>query len=559
MSQQLNTDNLTYDLEANSSGEVKINNSALTYVSSVPKSKCPPAKPPRRKLSYPNEYTKGNNDESLQSSSTKSPNDPKNVLNNSSTKYNEVLSKSSSSASSKRLSTTSGTEGSDYGSLQGDNQNPRMSYHPEKCRNSLLDPFCKSTPKVPERRRNSIQSTWPTVHSPASIYYTPLSTPKSTFNWTYGQSRFQENQKALKLAEKILGQKSSSIYRRHNSDPQIALERRPSRRGIRQRAVDRRSHSFLGLVGSTAFGCSRFSKQWEQSCYIEKSSYLLLSEEVKMLRDMCDKLWEQLRQTQLKLELFQNNTTSNQSSPSFSDLLSEVYYAQRDRDKAVQERLELFMTERQYLLAQVENLREIIFRRNIHKVETSDDEIITHEEPKSLDKVLEALEICNSPSKLEEHQKRLLRRVKQAKEIRQTSLAQQLSKVTSQRDAAIAQLNAVTNEMQGFQWEAASQHPKQEEESIKRLEELREEVESLQLCYSLQSSQQNPSLSLEAEDICFYSLDKTEATPDVDLLKALLKAEYRARTQKEEQCQKLERLVNVLRKKLLGNKMGIPV
>lgn len=107
-------------------------------MNTLPKSKCPPAKPPRRKLSYSSESGKGTSDSSLihPSSETDKINKTKKSIDNSinhklpgsltELTRNQNLSKSSSSASSasKESGGSPSTDiGSDYGSFQGDQFN----------------------------------------------------------------------------------------------------------------------------------------------------------------------------------------------------------------------------------------------------------------------------------------------------------------------------------------------------------------------------------------------------------------------------------------------------
>lgn len=604
-------------------------------MNTLPKAKCPPAKPPRRKLSYSSESGKGTTtDSSVLNGSTEGTKlltfgSKGSVVNTHITQSlpsnvadmmrNQNLSKSSSSASSasKESGGSPTTDiGSDYGSFQGDHSHlpssERYGDHlierwptpskalfrtPKKSQFSNYSTesptshrFCCSTNSPLKPSFGKMSHSTPTNQNNNSIYYTPQCTTPTCFR-NCSEKEKSSNLRNSSGNDICLGQTVPTccgVERRHNSDPQISLERRPSRRlkgslTGKMSLSNRNKRLFAEepvkrTKRSQSFACNQHLHHHHHHHETESPRVLLLPhstvccldswmqkkpEKTETIEDICHKIWKK-HQSQSNGE-WNNSKTSKNSN--FSEILSEIYYSQKERDKAIQERLEIVTEQRNKLIEEVESLQQIIFRQNVWKNDSQEDESdFDSQNLESLDQLLLGLN-TSSPSKLEIHKEQILAQVNKAHKRR--SKVSSSRRNSSQPQSLMEELNnpAEQWDCDGFVCQKVSE---ERSKTIQKMSEMEDGLTSLQL-YSLRNNgflnghdknadnfQKSNSDDEDDEEIGVFHLE-SEHNPNDDELRAKLQKESKARHEAEDNCRKLERLVNVLRKKLAGTSLGVQV
>lgn len=353
-----------------------------------------------------------------------------------------------------------------------------------------------------------------------------------------------------------------------------------------------------------------------QSASVPGDNSLLL-EEVKVLREMNDQLWKHLCSTQSRLDQLQNanlpsESENSLSSPSFAELLTSIYYAQKEKEELIEARLQVALNERDAAVRELEELVEMLGR---NFKETTSNGGVEDISDKTIKELLKEVETTQDPAKLMQHHNMLLTHLYHEKKGK-------LGGVPSDLQLALVEKNALTMVKQleeelhhwkhssdGWhrdtkQWEASlldilCQVISQRDSAYQKVSKLQEELKSLHHFFRQQKPSSNVQLSpsyegIQAQELisqcqgnCKIHCASSEVTScddsgdtgkvvnynvseklpsDVDGLKAemltlnqTLQSETKARQIAEESCRRLERLVGVLRKKVNGLHVGVQV
>lgn len=385
----------------------------------------------------------------------------------------------------------------------------------------------------------------------------------------------------------------------------------------------RRRNSGQRVVTPT--GCSspkNCSEMAEDSSPLQSASVpsdnSLLLEEVKVLREMNDQLWKHLCSTQSKLDQLQNanfssETENNVASPSFADLLTSIYYAQKEKEDLIEARLQVALNERDAAVHELEELVEML-GRNFQ--ETISDGNIEDISDKTLKELLKEVETTQDPAKLVQHHNMLLAHLYREKKGKLGGVSSDLQLALVEKNNALTMVKQLEEELHHWkhssdgwhrdtkQWEASlldilCQVISQRDSAYQKVNKLQEELKSLHHCFRQQKHSGDVQLNPSYEGIqtqehvsqcqgscrvhcastevisCDESGDKgktvnyngSEGIPsELEVLKAeiltlnqSLQSEMKARQIAEESCCRLERLVGVLRKKVNGLHVGVQV
>ncbi|XP_078515481.1 mirror-image polydactyly gene 1 protein [Lissotriton helveticus] len=318
----------------------------------------------------------------------------------------------------------------------------------------------------------------------------------------------------------------------------------------------------------------------------------LLLKELDILRDTNTKLREALSERDLELQSLKVELELQEAASEAglaertAALVEEVYLAQRERDQAVMARLRLANEERDDAIIRAKRLEQ-----SLRELE----DINPEEQEATLQELLARVQTADSGTDIERSAAILLDRVQRTKERKREITAEEMSAVLAERDAALAQCKRLEEELrcarertqksapvgslavetpparaQKVQLMSLQQDRDQAVEEYKRLEE---ELQTLRVYYSLHQSlsqevilkeqfqvaihtyeealknreqvalitqKQNEALSAQAQQVVCES-----ATLHVRLQQAESAAQAA-----EEKVQRLERLVDVLRKKV---------
>ncbi|XP_067134959.1 myosin heavy chain, clone 203-like isoform X1 [Centruroides vittatus] len=410
-------------------------------------------------------------------------------------------------------------------------------------------------------------------------------------------------------------------HRRHHSDPVLSWDNKLTKKSM-VRTASQRSHSFIGPSPNKAFNKLSMENLKNQHYLGGIKDPILLSAEVKALREINEKLWQHLHSVQSQLDIlqkFKHVSKSDMSRPTqFADLLAEIYYAQKERDQAMQARLRLMMQERDTAVNQLQQLLKCLGSDLKQESDSSDEDeieeslqngndflkmnLLSHQ---GVDKLLRNLEATQSPVKLMHQKEILLANVYRARDHRKHRLSHELRVILAERDAAIEKARSLEEELLQWrhsnslwqadtkQWESnlldtLRQVITERDTSIAKVNELEEK---LRLCYHLQASligvnNQQGISEIEQLDVFQKTESSQESTQkgfgetslitsllqsnlnneekshlqnEMSTLSLQLESEKKAREIAEEKYQKLERLVNVLQKKVNGLSVGVSV
>ncbi|GIY83442.1 hypothetical protein CDAR_221151 [Caerostris darwini] len=361
-----------------------------------------------------------------------------------------------------------------------------------------------------------------------------------------------------------LESKSSSRehHKRHHSDPVLSYKDKSNSKNDLQKYVPK-SHSIL----------ENFSFDNQRLCTSLNASFKLketknLHEEIKNLKEINNKLWQHLCSTQACLENMKGNSEENTSSVSISDLLSSLYCSQKARECAMEDRMKIILEERNTAVQELENMVQIIARN-------FKDEIIEKEEKCSDEEIknlLKEIEMTYNPSRLLQQQHHLKEKVKYLEEELKSmkicnelwnadnkhwenNLLNILCQVIQQRDVAISKTNNIqTLELTGS---------RSARENIEFMNQLMDSFGSLQ---KHNEDGLKKKFQTSYHDTQKHEVSIESTSDDIGLLKdeilvlnRALKMEIEKRENAEEKCLRLERLVNVLQRKVNGQNVGISV
>ncbi|XP_035286797.1 mirror-image polydactyly gene 1 protein isoform X1 [Anguilla anguilla] len=324
----------------------------------------------------------------------------------------------------------------------------------------------------------------------------------------------------------------------------------------------------------------------------EKNIAFLLKE-LDSLRDLNKKLQDRLALKERELEeravdgqLLESELEARACEKAGA-LVEEIYTAQRERDQAVMARLRLANEERDEALLRANRLQQAAAElENINPEENDAD----------LEELLNRINGADSALGIERSGAVIVDRLQKARERRKKITAEEMNAVIEERDAALAKCRRLEQDLhhakeQSQTWANSARHPtaennqeharkeeleavsRERDVAVERSQGLEEELQSLRAHYSLhQSLSQEASLkeqfdsTLNANSEALHTqegqltqdtLHQEQLMAQIQALasehqstQAQLKLAREAEKEASEKVQKLERLVEVLRKKV---------
>lgn len=373
----------------------------------------------------------------------------------------------------------------------------------------------------------------------------------------------------------------NTFHRRYHSEPLLSC----FERSLEDKSVYRTSVNMTFRNGKDINNLNKC--QYLRDYYVKEAQYL--REECKSLKEMNNKLWEQLCSVQASLDV--NKSEENYSSfPISAEFLSHMYFAQKTKDIAMEGRLKVALEDRDIAINELEEMVQAV-ARNFE----DNDQIYGGNEnvDKKLKQLLQEIEATHNPAKLLHQQRLLFSHLYHCKEHNQNRLSYDLKVAVKERDIAIEKVKQLENELKHLKlarniwhsdvkhWESSlleilCQVIEQRDDLLKN--DKRHELNS---CYinsnKLQHHANSPQLPeessveftlqpLQMESKKNLLLSKESSSDEVKVLKEeiitlnkALKDEVRCRESAEENSKRLERLVYILRKKIGEQHVGVPV
>ncbi|XP_022249370.1 uncharacterized protein LOC106465747 isoform X2 [Limulus polyphemus] len=321
--------------------------------------------------------------------------------------------------------------------------------------------FC-STPLCKESRYCSPSST---SHSLASIYYTPLEYRNKSNHlgldtlWnSYNQVLYplkRSSDQTLKTSScglvknggigefSVKGVKGP-FHRRHHSDPLIPWDEKQSKN-----RNSKRSRSFVESDSRNISYATHSSHIKGKHLPWAKQDPEMLMEEIRMLEEINDKLWQKLQKAQAEVEILRKTRGDSHQlvdyqGPGFAELLGSIYYAQKERDQAVNSRLRLANQERDQTIEQLRQTVHVLGNKHLPDTDSCDDEDSIDLD---LNKILDSLETTRSPPRLLHNQEALLASVHKARVSKQHQLTKEFNTLLHERNTAIEKTKLLEQEV----------------------------------------------------------------------------------------------------------------
>ncbi|XP_066884670.1 mirror-image polydactyly gene 1 protein isoform X8 [Kogia breviceps] len=289
----------------------------------------------------------------------------------------------------------------------------------------------------------------------------------------------------------------------------------------------------------------------------KEETIALLLKELDILKASNKKLQEKLtkedkeqRKLKLKLEL-QEKATEAQIAEKTAALVEEVYFAQRERDEAIMSRLQLANEERDEAVARSKHMEmSLKLLENINPEEND----------MTLQELLNRINNADTGIAIQKNGAIIVDRIYKTKECKKRITAEEMNAVIEERDAALSQAKLL-----------AMQQAR--ETAVQQFKKLEEEIQTLRVYYSLHKSlsqeenlkdQFNHTLSTyeealkNRENIVSITQQQNDelatqlqqALTDRANMELELQHTIEASQAANDKVQKLERLVDVLRKKV---------
>ncbi|XP_030341132.1 mirror-image polydactyly gene 1 protein isoform X2 [Strigops habroptila] len=306
----------------------------------------------------------------------------------------------------------------------------------------------------------------------------------------------------------------------------------------------------------------------------------------KKLEDKLSEKDKELKTIKLDLEL-QERATEAKIAEKIAALVEEVYSAQRERDEAVMARLRLAHEERDEAFLRVQHLEECL--KELENINPEENDM-------TLQELLNRINNADTGIDILKNGAIILNRIHRTKERKKKIIAEEMNAVIEQRDAALYQckrleqelhhlkeqnqtsannmrhLTAENNQERALKAELIALQ-QEKEAALQHCKKLEEEIQTLRVYYSLSKSLPE-GMRLQDQLNCTYSTSEggLQGRADVvtltycqieDLAAQLQQArseqkDTELKLQKalevsqeaNEKVQKLERLVDVLRKKV---------
>ncbi|XP_066133887.1 mirror-image polydactyly gene 1 protein [Saccopteryx bilineata] len=325
----------------------------------------------------------------------------------------------------------------------------------------------------------------------------------------------------------------------------------------------------------------------------KEKTIVFLQTELDILRASNKKLQEKLskedkeqRKLKLKLEL-QEKATEAQIAEKTAALVEEVYFAQRKRDEAIMSRLQLANEERDEAVARAKHME-----MSLKMLENINPE----ENDMTLQELLNRINNADTGIAIEQNGAVIVDRIYKTKACKERITAEEMNAVMEERDAALSQCKRLEQELRRLKEQSqasannvrhltaennqeralkakllAMQHAR--ETAVQQYRKLEEEIQTLRVYYSLhQSLSQEEHLKDQfkhtlstyeealksRENIVSLTQQQNEelaaqlqqALADRASLESELQHATQAARAASDKVQKLERLVDVLRKKV---------
>ncbi|XP_010129398.1 PREDICTED: mirror-image polydactyly gene 1 protein, partial [Buceros rhinoceros silvestris] len=306
----------------------------------------------------------------------------------------------------------------------------------------------------------------------------------------------------------------------------------------------------------------------------------------KKLQDKLSEKDKELKTIKLDLEL-QDSATEAKIAEKIAALVEEVYSAQRERDEAVMARLRLANEERDEAFLRVQRLEESL--KELENINPEENDM-------TLQELLNRINNADTGIDILKNGAIILNRIHRTKERKKKIIAEEMNAVIEQRDAALSQckrleqelhhlkeqnqtsanntrhLTAENNQERALKAELVALR-QEKEAALQRCKKLEEEIQALRVYYSLHKSL-SEGMSLKDQPNCTFGTSGggLQGREDVvtltyrqieDLAAQLQQARseqkdtelklqkaLEASREANEKVQRLERLVDVLRKKV---------
>ncbi|KAI1895615.1 hypothetical protein AGOR_G00108060 [Albula goreensis] len=336
---------------------------------------------------------------------------------------------------------------------------------------------------------------------------------------------------------------------------------------------------------------SSFFNSTKRSPVLDKEKNIaFLLKELDSLRDLNKKLQDKLALKERELEAWAVDSELRESElearacEKAGALVEEIYKAQRERDQAVMARLRLANEERDEALLRAKRLQEASAElENINPEENDAD----------LEELLNRINSAESALGIDRSGAVIVDRLQKARERRKKITAEEMNAVIEERDAALAKCRRLEQDLHHAKEQSqtsanSARHPTVEnnqelarkeeyvailaerDRALERCQSLEEEVQTLRIYYSLHQSQEANLKEQFESMLSSYSQalrtpvgHATQASLHQQLLaqlqalasehlstQAQLQLVQQAEKEANEKVQKMERLVEVLRKKV---------
>ncbi|XP_027028161.1 mirror-image polydactyly gene 1 protein isoform X2 [Tachysurus fulvidraco] len=314
----------------------------------------------------------------------------------------------------------------------------------------------------------------------------------------------------------------------------------------------------------------------------EKNIAFLLKE-LDSLRDLNKKLHEKLALKEKELETMrldsqlQEEKLGADACERAAALVEEIYKAQRERDQAVMARLRLANEERDEALLRAKKLQEAALElENINPEETDMD----------LEELLNRVSSADSALSIEQSGMAILERIQRARERRSKITSEEMKAVIEERDNAFTRcqrldqellhtrelsqantrhLNMANNQEQVHKIQLELEAVQRERNiAMEHGHKLDEELQAMRRCHSAQQSQTDESSGKETPCLSSPTYVKESSTAqgqnllshvqhltsELQSTQTQLRVAQESEREANEKVHKLERLVDVLRKKV---------
>ncbi|XP_029454767.1 mirror-image polydactyly gene 1 protein [Rhinatrema bivittatum] len=325
----------------------------------------------------------------------------------------------------------------------------------------------------------------------------------------------------------------------------------------------------------------------------QEKAVTLLLKELDILRENNKKLQDKLAEKDkeletLKLDLeLQDRTLEAKIAEKTAALVEEVYLAQRERDEAVMARLRLANEERDEALLRAKRLQQSLLEL---------ENINPEENDMTLQELLSRVNKADTGIAIEKSGAVIVDRIYKTRECKEKITAEEMNAVIEQRDAALSQCKRLEQELHHLSEQnqtsanntrhlTVENNPERarkaqmislqqdRDKAIQQYKKLEEEIQTLRVYYSLHQSLSQEVILKEQfssaidtyekalrnrEDVLSITQHQNEelgrqlqqCLREQSSLQAKLQLTLQASQEAAEKVQKLERLVDVLRKKV---------